>query len=638
MMDAPMSPTAFTRPIGPKPPPLTPYRGHPPPASFSGEPARAAAAAAAAIAAAAVGGGSTAGGAHRIPAPPLWEQALEQEKRLRSELRKKSFWEPEVRRLRAALQATYEALLFGHFEFALAAEAEPCLWKAVFYKPIEEFRSRIRALEALVKGAATSPPSANGAVGPAAPAPPAPALASPEEARAQLGRTTGAYLKFLDEALAFYRKMVWKLQWVYGDVGAVVDLDAALQNEIAETVPRAAAAAGGGFSGGGAAGGGAGGGGNGGARVPDVRSSVHRCLIYLGDLCRYQSMALKERPSSARPLWERAMSYYRQAARVLPSSGNPYNQMAVMSYYTSDELRAVYYYFRSLAAELPFATARENLLLLFEKNRNRYGSIASLHAAAALQGGRDAGSRTASGYAADVVVRFVRLHGLLFDRINLDSLPDVLAAALKDLNTFLGHAGCRAMLQKAPEADQMLFHLAVMSVFAVHNVSPSTAGGATAAASAAAAANGNGGGYAATAQRSALRNYAQAAAMHFAAAVANCTAGMAEAAAAGGGVGDVEPGFGAAATACHVMLAWLVANPGVLARDAAAAAAAGGATGGAGGAPDVAAETAARVAFLTAAAQLAIRLADLSRRRAQDQDWQVRGTALRGLGTWVQTG
>lgn len=68
------------------------------------------------------------------------------------------------------------------------------------------------------------------------------------------------------------------------------------------------------------------------------------------------------------------MLYYRQAARVLPASGNPYNQMAVMSYYTSDELRAVYYYFRSLAVAMPFVTARENLLLLFEKNRNRWAN------------------------------------------------------------------------------------------------------------------------------------------------------------------------------------------------------------------------------------------------------------------------
>ena len=30
-----------------------------------------------------------------------------------------------------------------------------------------------------------------------------------------------------------------------------------------------------------------------------------------------------------------------QAAAVLPTSGNPYNQMAVVAYYASDEMRAV---------------------------------------------------------------------------------------------------------------------------------------------------------------------------------------------------------------------------------------------------------------------------------------------------------
>lgn len=68
----------------------------------------------------------------------------------------------------------------------------------------------------------------------------------------------------------------------------------------------------------------------------------------------------------------------------------------------------------------------------------RYDSLASAHAAAALQGGPDAAARAASGLTADVCVRHVRLHGLLFDRINLDSLPGVLAAAGRDLDAMLG--------------------------------------------------------------------------------------------------------------------------------------------------------------------------------------------------------
>ncbi|GLI69423.1 hypothetical protein VaNZ11_014032 [Volvox africanus] len=601
------------------PPPLTPYRGLPAPhtggsaGTLAGTAAIGAispqAGAAMAMSAAAVGGSAVISGVgrqHHPPAPPLWDQVLELEKRLRAEMRKKSFWDPDVRRLRATLQGTYEALMFGHYDFAYANEAEPNLWKAVFYKPIEEFRSRIRALETLVRGtagSATSGVSMSSGAGGGTSTPGAAMLCSPEEARAQLGRTTAAYMRFLDEALAFYRKMVWKLQWVHGNVGAVVDLDAALQMEIQDCVPRATC-----------------------PRTPEARQSVDRCLIYLGDLCRYQSMALKDRAASARPLWERARSYYRQAARVLPASGNPYNQMAVMSYYTNDELRAVYYYFRSLAVSMPFATARENLLMLFEKNRNRYDNIASSHATAALQGGHEADVRTAAGHVADVAVRFVRLHGMLFDKINLHQFPEVLAAAMRDLETMLDNPGCRAILQKAPDADQLLFHLAIMNIFSVHSVS---AGGGAAGGEGVAGTS-----YAAAAKRAELMCNSLTVAMRFAAIVTSVAASMAGIAAAGGGVGDVETGFGAASAACHVMLAWIVSNPEVLSPKPAGTITGSGSGSGVGSTevpPEVAAEVTARCAFLTAAARLAMHLSDLTRRRAHDQDWQDPAVRHRSL-------
>ncbi len=74
--------------------------------------------------------------------------------------------------------------------------------------------------DTLRRAAGANGAGAGGAAGAGAGA--AAPLATPEEARAQLGRTTSAYLRFLDEALAFYRKTVWKLQWVYGSMGAQV--------------------------------------------------------------------------------------------------------------------------------------------------------------------------------------------------------------------------------------------------------------------------------------------------------------------------------------------------------------------------------------------------------------------------------
>jgi hypothetical protein len=105
----------------------------------------------------------------------------------------------------------------------------------------------------------------------------------------------------------------------------------------------------------------------------DPRASIHRCLIYLGDLSRYSAQispkaailgvplpgaaAATPPPASAaaanaaaaaagRADYHRAAQCYKLAARVLPRSGNPFNQLAVMAYFAGDELRAVYYYFR----------------------------------------------------------------------------------------------------------------------------------------------------------------------------------------------------------------------------------------------------------------------------------------------------
>ncbi|KVI03446.1 DNA/RNA-binding domain, Est1-type [Cynara cardunculus var. scolymus] len=62
-----------------------------------------------------------------------------------------------------------------------------------------------------------------------------------------------------------------------------------------------------------------------------------------------------------------ASSYYKQAATLWPSSGNPHHQLAILASYSGDELLAVYRYFRSLVVDTPFTTARDNLIIAFEK-------------------------------------------------------------------------------------------------------------------------------------------------------------------------------------------------------------------------------------------------------------------------------
>lgn len=66
-----------------------------------------------------------------------------------------------------------------------------------------------------------------------------------------------------------------------------------------------------------------------------------------------------------------------QALAVLPTSGNPHNQLAVLATYTDAECVSVYRYCRSLMIENPFQTAHENLTLLFEKNKQKGFGLSS---------------------------------------------------------------------------------------------------------------------------------------------------------------------------------------------------------------------------------------------------------------------
>lgn len=79
------------------------------------------------------------------------------------------------------------------------------------------------------------------------------------------------------------------------------------------------------------------------------------CLIHLGDLARYRN------------LLGEAESYYKHAIGVEPSSGHPYNQLALLESARGDTLSTLYYYVRSLALRHPFPPARINLEKLLKK-------------------------------------------------------------------------------------------------------------------------------------------------------------------------------------------------------------------------------------------------------------------------------
>ncbi|KAH3838145.1 hypothetical protein DPMN_111551 [Dreissena polymorpha] len=98
--------------------------------------------------------------------------------------------------------------------------------------------------------------------------------------------------------------------------------------------------------------------------------TVHRCLICLGDIARYQ----QDFDSGLNATAER---FYQQAWMLFPEMGVAHNQLGTLATSRYFYCEAAYHYIRCLASEQPFEGAEGNLLRLFEKNQKRYADLIS---------------------------------------------------------------------------------------------------------------------------------------------------------------------------------------------------------------------------------------------------------------------
>ncbi|GFP95481.1 protein smg7l [Phtheirospermum japonicum] len=101
-------------------------------------------------------------------------------------------------------------------------------------------------------------------------------------------------------------------------------------------------------------------------KVRACEHTCHRLLICLGDLARYTEIVKK--PDACE--WSTSATYYLEATRTWPDSGNPHNQLALLATYVGDAFLALYHCVRSLAVKEPFPDAWRNIMLLFEENRS----------------------------------------------------------------------------------------------------------------------------------------------------------------------------------------------------------------------------------------------------------------------------
>ncbi|KAF5278649.1 hypothetical protein FQA39_LY00691 [Lamprigera yunnana] len=93
-----------------------------------------------------------------------------------------------------------------------------------------------------------------------------------------------------------------------------------------------------------------------------AKLSVHRCLIYLGDLNRYKLEIY--------PNWDPGLSVrcYLKAVNFKPDYGIPHNQLGTLASSQNRTLDAVYHYICCLSCKYTFDGTENNLLRLFDKN------------------------------------------------------------------------------------------------------------------------------------------------------------------------------------------------------------------------------------------------------------------------------
>lgn len=316
------------------------------------------------------------------------------------------------------MRENFETIILEDHTFSEKHNIEFALWQ-LHYRRIEEFRAHYNAASAT--DSTTSQTRAGG--GPARPD--------------RASKIRLQFKTFLSEATGFYHDLILKIRAKYGlPIGQFYP-----EPENHDSKDKN------------------------GKKFTEIKKgliSCHRCLIYLGDLARYKGL-YGEGESKSRD-YAAASSYYLQAASLWPSSGNPHHQLAILATYSGDELMAVYRYFRSLAAENPFSTARDNLIVAFEKNRQSYSQLHVDSKAASVKesGGRTRGrgrgkvdpalrsKEPITDSTPDVEraseirqmfkafrVRFVRLNGILFTRTSLETFEEILSQVTTTFQTLL---------------------------------------------------------------------------------------------------------------------------------------------------------------------------------------------------------
>ncbi|KAJ7985451.1 hypothetical protein DPEC_G00352170 [Dallia pectoralis] len=207
-----------------------------------------------------------------------------------------------------------------------------------------------------------------------------------------------------------------------------------------------------------------------------AQMACHRCLVYLGDLARYQNeLAGVE----AEQLAER---FYHQALSVTPHVGMPFNQLGTLAGSKFYNVEATYYYLRCIQSETPFEGAYGNLKRLFDKAARMY------HQVKKQEMKKLSPSRQRSKDIKRLLVSFMYLQSLLQPKNSLleTELTSLCQSVLEDFNLVLfylpspphGHGASSPSEEELEEHDStcavlpdaLVFKMVVTCLMVVHSL------------------------------------------------------------------------------------------------------------------------------------------------------------------------
>ncbi|VDM35060.1 unnamed protein product [Hydatigera taeniaeformis] len=249
--------------------------------------------------------------------PPLPDEQSEDKLQMSEPERLFLRWWSTLENLRGNLMTNYERIILEDLEFCNAAQVEQGMWKSVFYTVLEFLRSWI--VNPYLTGL----------------------LPKPEEGESGLAVAAAAFSRMI--------KIIRKV--------CLEDVIQVGEHRLTELLNRLQAT----------------------RHVhldyvlsegrPPPESGSRTCrlmyicaqklMLYLGDLARYEEII------NSGQNFGKARSWYQKAQLLIPKSGRPYNQLALLAVYTSRHFDAMCYYMRSLAASNPFPTASQSLSALF---------------------------------------------------------------------------------------------------------------------------------------------------------------------------------------------------------------------------------------------------------------------------------